>query len=82
MSWDDIKAKLKFYGPEYDDLGNETGLDGTPTTVNGGVTPYGGAFTLSQKNQILMALEDCTRFLRPLAHSWRGRFEKRHLAIS
>ena len=57
MSWEDIKAKLKVYGPEYDDLGNETGLDGEPPTVNG-VTPYGGAFTLSQKIQILTALED------------------------
>ena len=35
MSWEDIKAKLKFYGPEYEDLGNETGLDGEPPAAPG-----------------------------------------------
>ena len=52
MPWSDVASKIKFYGPSLDDLGNETGLDGTPSTVNG-VTVYGGAFTLSQKNEIL-----------------------------
>ena len=58
MAWSDVASKLKFYGPLLDDLGNETGLDGAPPTVNGGVTPYGGAFTLSEKNEILSALQD------------------------
>jgi hypothetical protein len=57
MPWTDVASKLKFYGPLRDDLGNTTGLDGTPVTVNG-VTPYGGAFTLSQKNDILSALQN------------------------
>jgi hypothetical protein len=54
MAWSDVASKIKFYGPLFDDLGNETGLDGTPSTVNG-VTAYGGAFTLSEKKEILSA---------------------------
>jgi hypothetical protein len=40
MAWSDVASRIKFFGPDADDLGNPTGLDGMPMTVNG-VTPYG-----------------------------------------
>lgn len=58
MSWADVQTKFKFYGPSVDDLGNETGLDGTPETVNGlRATDIGGSFGLTEKNSILGTLE-------------------------
>ncbi|UWU95288.1 hypothetical protein [Bradyrhizobium sp. CB1015] len=66
MGWSDVKSRIKFFGPDTDDLGNPTGLDGMPTTVNG-QTPYGLAFSTStesgstvpkEKAAILAALED------------------------
>lgn len=46
MAWSDVKIRIKFYGPDADDLGNATGLDGMPPTVNG-IEPYGLAFSTS-----------------------------------
>jgi hypothetical protein len=58
MSWEDVKAKFKFYGPVADEFGNETGLDGDPTFVNGWkAADYGGSFGLSEKNTILSVLQ-------------------------
>lgn len=51
MAWSDVVARIKLYGPV------DQGLDGEPSTVNG-VTAYGGAFTIGQKNGILSALRD------------------------
>ncbi|WP_158237599.1 hypothetical protein [Bradyrhizobium forestalis] len=66
MAWSDVKIRIKFYGPDADDLGNATGLDGMPATVNG-IEPYGLAFSTSvedganvptEKADILTALQD------------------------
>ncbi|RXT50587.1 calcium-binding protein [Bradyrhizobium betae] len=66
MGWSDVKNRIKFFGQDTDDLGNPTGLDGMPTTVNG-IEPYGLAFSTSTENgatvptekaDILAALED------------------------
>jgi hypothetical protein len=58
MAWEDVKSKLKFYGPEIDPVTKEpTNLDGMPTTVNG-IVPYGDAFEPSDKDEILDALEE------------------------
>jgi hypothetical protein len=46
MAWADVASKIKFYGPDADDLGHATGLDGMPPTVNG-IAPYGVAFSTS-----------------------------------
>jgi hypothetical protein len=52
MSWADVQAKFKFYGPE------GGGLDGQPEFVNGvRAVNVGVSFNLSEKNQILANLE-------------------------
>ena len=43
MAWSDVASRIKFFGLATDDLGNPTGLDGTPMTVNG-LTPYADPF--------------------------------------
>jgi hypothetical protein len=44
MAWSDVASRIKFFGPATDDLGNPTGLDGMPMTVNG-LTPYADPFS-------------------------------------
>ena len=57
MIWSDVANRI-ILGPDTDDLGNPTGLDGMPVTVNG-LTPYGRAFsTPTEKADILNALQD------------------------
>ena len=52
MAWADVANKIKFYGRE------DGGLDGRPDQVNG-LSPYGGSFSsLTEKNDILAALND------------------------
>jgi hypothetical protein len=66
MAWSDVTNRIKFFGPAADDLGNPTGLDGMPITING-LALYGQPFaTLTEdgttvpkeKADILSALAD------------------------
>jgi len=58
MTWSDVANRIKFFGPDTDDLGNPTGLDGMPITING-EEPYRLPFsTLTDKADILNALQD------------------------
>jgi hypothetical protein len=50
MAWSDVAGKVKFCGSTDD------GLEGEPSTVNG-ILAYGGAFSVSEKNEILEALQ-------------------------
>jgi len=57
MAWEDVKARLKFYGEPKDVNGNATNLDGAPPTVNG-IFAYGDKFEVGDRELILDALED------------------------